>query len=201
MSHPSGIIPFVAFLDSVSASTFDRFDGDRASRVRDEYEFAAMRSHILALYAGVSAEHAFVDEFGGIFDCIPFEQQPSLRNSDGKSISPAPDLPIDDHFDSVPSQRRAADLVDAPFGPGRIDRFGNAMNCPDGRIRMRRTSLADVTRFETLEGFLRKGPRPPHRSVAPTRQQDASLTHQWAVGQQQVDNNGGQSMLSLANRP
>ena len=53
------------------------------SRVAHEDAFAEMKAHILNLYDKTEAVQSFMDEGGGIFDCIPIEQQPALRGSSG----------------------------------------------------------------------------------------------------------------------
>jgi len=53
-------------------------------------------------------------------------------------------------------QDREDTLVGSPLGPDRKDWHGNVMSCPEGTIPMRRVTLEDLTRFETLPDFRRR---------------------------------------------
>jgi hypothetical protein len=153
-----------------------------------------MRSHILEMYRGVSASHTFMDEYGGIFDCVPIEQQPALRGST-ESIPEAPDLPTVPSGDEVDQRDYARS---SPLSPDRTDSYGNAMNCPDGTVPVRRLTLEDLTRFETLRDFFRKGPRGTSRR--PPREAEPAtvpVTHRWAHAYQNVNNGGGHSFLNI----
>src|SRR5512135_1595081 len=155
MPDPRGIPSLNAFIDSLESAQHGDYAARSDSRVAHEAAFSEMRSYILELYRDVSASHSFMDEYGGIFDCIPIEQQPALRGST-ESIPEAPDLPTVPSGDEVDQRDYARG---SPLSPDRTDSYGNAMNCPDGTIPVRRVTLEDLTRFETLRDFFRKGPR------------------------------------------
>jgi Neprosin/Neprosin activation peptide len=195
MPDPRGIASLNSFIDSLDSSSHDEFAARADSRVAHEDAFNEMRDHILGLYRGVSAAHSFTDEHGSIFDCIPIEQQPALRGSDG-SIPELPDLP------PLPTggqedAERVDQLADLLLSPDRTDWYGNVMNCPEGTIPMRRVTLEDMTRFATVRDFMQKGPqgagRPPREAEPAT----VPVTHRWAHAYQNVNNGGGHSFLSL----
>jgi Neprosin len=142
-----------------------------------------------------------MDESGAIYDCIPIEQQPSLRGS--KEVVPkAPDAPAAYEAAAAGSAReeRNDTLAGSPLGTDKKDHHGNVMHCPPGTIPMRRVTLEDLSRFETLQDFFRKGPRGagvPPRSIQPA----VAATHRWAHAFQSVANGGGHSFLNIWQPP
>jgi hypothetical protein len=206
MPDPKGITSFKQFLDHVNGSKHADFLGKATSKVAREDAFAEMRAHILKLYEKTEAPHSFVDENGSIFDCIPMEQQPSLKGAHAP-IPKAPDLPP-----AAPAAAGATayDQKDQPvpaqLGPDKHDKYGNVMQCPAGTIPVRRVTLDDMSRFENLRGFLRKTPTggaEPPRAEAPRAPNTPVLTgqvaatHRWAHAFQNVSNVGGHSFLNL----
>lgn len=201
MPDPQGITSFKQFLDHVNNSKHADFLGKATSKVAREDAFAEMRAHILKLYEKTEAPHSFVDENGSIFDCIPIEQQPSLKGAHA-SIPKAPDLP---HAEPPAAGATAYDQKDQPvaaqLGPDKKDKYGNVMQCPAGTIPMRRVTLDDMSRFENLRGFLRKTPtggaEPPRANTPVVTGQAVAATHRWAHAFQNVSNVGGHSFLNL----
>jgi hypothetical protein len=199
MPEPIGFSSFKAFIDSIRSAKHGDYSVRAASRVAHEDAFEEMKAHILKLYDGIEAPHNFMDESGAIFDCIPIEQQPSLKGS-SEAVPKAPDLPQHEAA-SGPQARRKDSLIASPLGPDKKDRHGNVMYCPAGTIPMRRVTLEDLTRFPTLKDFFRKGPRgagrPPRAIEPPT----VPATHRWAHAFQNVKNGGGHSFLNLWDPP
>ena len=197
MTEKTGIPAFKEFLDSVQASKHEDYATRPNARVAHENAFAEMKAHILKLYDQVDVHHSFEDVNGGIFDCIPIEQQPSLRGLT-KSIPKPPDIPRPERG-TDPKDERKANLIGSPMGPDRRDKYGNVMHCPEGTIPMRRVTLENLTQFETLSHFFQKGPGevlPPQISpsgIAPS----VPASHRWAHAYQNVDNLGGHSRLNL----
>src|ERR1700737_2153254 len=118
MPDPIGIPSLNAFLDSLQSASHGEYAARAASRVAHEGAFSEMKSHIVQLYEGVEAPHSFVDQSGAIFDCIPIEQQPSLRGS-GESVSEAPDLPPIAAAAGGQQGERKESLTGSPLGPDR----------------------------------------------------------------------------------
>ena len=200
MADPKGILPFDQFLAAVNDARHTEFAARPASKVAHEDSFADMRAHILRLYEGVEVVNSFVDENGSVFDCVPVEQQPSLRGAAG-AVPSAPDLPPMNAPASAAEERRDAQ-VPPQMAENKNDQFGNVMYCPPGTIPMRRVTLEDLTRFEDMRSFFRKAPGggaiPPRlsRPQQPEPPQVAA-THRWAHAFQSVNNVGGHSLLNL----
>ncbi len=199
MPDPKGLTPFKQFLAAVHDAKHAQFAARAMSKVAHEDSFAEMRAHILKLYEGTEVTHSFVDENGSIFDCVPIEQQPSLKGADGPAAT-APDLP---HIELPAGAREDRKDAHVPpqLGEDKTDRHGNVMHCPAGSIPMRRVTLEDLTRFENLRSFFRKAPGggavPPHMSSPIVAPQAVAATHRWAHAFQTVNNLGGHSFLNL----
>jgi hypothetical protein len=113
-----------------------------------------MQAQNLAVYEKTEAIHSFEDEIGAVYDCIPAEQQPSLRGSLG-GIPSTPDAPKHESARNS-DDGRPDSLIDSPLGHDKKDRFGNAMHCPEDTIPIRRVTIEQPARFETLTDFFRK---------------------------------------------
>jgi len=94
MAKPEGLLPFKEFVNSIRSEKFSAFLARNLSgiKVANENAFTDMQAHILTLYENTEALHSFVDETDAVYDCIPAEQQPSLRGSQ-EGIPSAPDAP------------------------------------------------------------------------------------------------------------
>ena len=201
-----GVTPFARFLDNVKAAKHADFAAAPASLVKQPDKFEEMRTHILKLYEGTQVPHSFVDANGSTFDCVPIEQQPSLKGVSG-AIPKAPDLPPMPKQPATAGQ--AQDWKPTELGPqlapDRKDQFGNVMYCPSGTIPIRRVTLEDMSRFENLRQFLQKRPGGgaiPPRAPSPNAQpQAAAATHRWAHAFQNVANLGGHSFVNIWDPP
>lgn len=203
MPDPRGIPSFRAFLDSLQSAQHAEYAGLTASRVAHEGAFAEMQAHLVQLYENVDAPHSFVDETGAIFDCIPIEQQPGLRGT-SESVPTAPDLPpLESDVEAQAAARgglqeeRRDELATSPLGPERTDYHGNVMQCPEGTVPVRRITLEDLSRFETLQDFFRKGPQGVGRPPRAEEPLTVAATHRWAHAYQNVTNGGGHSYLNI----
>jgi Neprosin len=201
MAGPNEFSSLKDFVDSIRSLKYQAFLARNLpeSKVSKEDHFADMQAHILSLYDKTEALHSFMDESGAVYDCIPVEQQSSLRGSRG-GVPSAPDAP-EVEAARGPNDERQDSLIVSPLGSDKKDRYGNVMQCPSGTIPMRRVTMQDLARFETLKDFFRKGPgetgRPP-RSNEATR---GPATHRWAHAFQNVSNGGGHSFLNLWRPP
>ena len=193
MAEAKGFSSLKDFVDSIRSLKYQAFLARNLpeSKVAKEDHFTDMQTYILNLYDKTEALHSFMDEGGAIYDCIPVEQQSSLRGSRG-GVPSAPDAP-EVEVARGPKDERQDSLV-SPLGPDKKDRFGNVMQCGSGTIPMRRVTMEDLARFETLKDFFRKGPgetgRPP-QSKEPTK---GPATHRWAHAFQNVSNGGGHKL-------
>jgi hypothetical protein len=199
-SNTTGFVPFQEFLEATKAPN-STVMYRAASRVKEPGTFNEMRRHVLGLYAGVRVKHSYVMD-SNHFDCIPVEQQPSVRMLGLDGIAtPPPDSLLDKHVagndDSAegPTQVATQEDPDSAF-----DEFGNSTSCEAGTIPMRRVTLEEMSRFSTLQEFLQKGPdgvgRPADTNpeVLP-----ASVTagHKYSIMLQNVNSTGGTSTLNI----
>lgn len=185
-------IEFRAFYESIDLATFDDYSTRRDSHVRFG-AFSEMQRHLHRTYDGVEVVHSFEDDNGQVFDCIPIEHQSSLKGTSATIAVPADLTQIGAATRSRPSGiALGADQLRAD----RTDRFGNIMWCPNGAIPLRRLTLDELTKHETLDHFFRKSPlggRHPRLSQPDI----ANAMHKYANAFQAVANNGGHSFLNI----
>jgi neprosin-like protein len=192
----SRLIPFDEFVQGVSASELRMFQGQAETQVTEPAAFDAMRQHLLSLYQGVHVAHSFVLE-SQVFDCVPLAEQPSVRLLGLKGVEepPAPSALADN---STPQQGLNRPIGAAsPLQLGQVDAFGNAIQCDRGTIPMRRVTLEEMTRFESLKSFFSKGPGGAGRPYSAQPQPNVALTHKYAHAYQFVNNLGGDSWVNL----
>lgn len=150
-SGPGSFVTFAAFLKGIVTADAATYLGHPESRVVSATEFEAMRGHVLSLYEGVQVSHSFVYNSQYV-DCVPVLQQPSARLLDLKVVPqllpPAP-----------PPAGMPTVLPTTPqVALGQSDSFGNRISCDDGTIPMRRITLEELSRFQTLHDYFRKAP-------------------------------------------
>lgn len=187
------IRPLAEEIQRLDETTFATVRGSSSAKVVDESSLAEMRAHVLSLYQGVEAQHSFLDEAGQVFDCIPVEQQPSLR---GKQPARAGSSDIAARLEEWAKATQKPERASILLREDQKDALGNAMWCPAGLIPMRRVRLEDIARFASLADFLQKCPgggRHPGSKAADT---DASI-HQYAHGYQAAIGGGGCSSLNV----
>ncbi len=197
MATPKGIPSLKEFIDSIQSHKFAAFSTTKlpGMRVANEESFIEMQSHILDLYKNTEAEHSFVDETGAIYDCIPAEQQPSMRSSPG-GIPSAPDAPIHDITNNSHDEHNGS-LISSPLGPDKKDHYGNIMHCPEGAVPIRRVTMEQLRGFKKLSDFLRKSAPATVRPRQLIESETVGATHRWAHAYQNVSNSGGHSYLNL----
>ena len=205
---PAGITPLNDFLETLHQAQPALMLKAPLAAVAKLEAASEMHAFLLDHYVGVESVHSFEDENGSVFDCVPVERQPSLRGVAQKPAQP-PALPrAETHAASGPSDERKATLIGG-LDPNRKDAHGNAMFCPPGAIPMRRLTVENLARFQTLQHFFQKSPlgsaRPPHAGGiggdAPPKQAasqaSVAATHRWAHAFQNVANLGGHSKLNV----
>ncbi|HEY7387279.1 MAG TPA: neprosin family prolyl endopeptidase [Bryobacteraceae bacterium] len=197
--QPLGLIPHDAYLRITSDASLRQFQHHPNVRVAGATAFREMQEYILAHNAQIDVVHSFEDAAGQIFDCVPIEQQPSLRGKQ-QTIHTPRDL-------TALSRNGRADQGHLPlakdFNSAALDRHGNPRQAPSGTIPMRRVRLEDLIRFENLRSFFRKHPNAAVASAAITRTRptapspDERQNHRYAVGFQSIGNIGGHSAVSV----
>jgi Neprosin len=192
-SDAKGIQSFEDFRNEVQTAQHATYRAGPRARVAGPDAFEEQRQHLIKLYGGVTARHSFIDSAGQVFDCIPIEQQPALRLR-GESLKTPPSLP-----GAAGAASKPPGAAFAPLGEGRVDRYGNPMSCPPGCVPMRRITLDELTRFETLGHYLRKSPRRGAPAVIekPDAPSAAGPPHEYAHANQMVANLGGHSILNV----
>src|SRR2546421_2722122 len=169
---------------------------DPRARVKHKGAFDAMKTHIASLYEGVEPLHSFEDAGGTVFDCIPVEQQPSLRGQSAAVADP-PDLtPV---LRGGEARMRPLVQEEAPEN-ARRDRHGNAAWAPPGSIPFPRVRIEELARFENLDAYFRKHAgvtaSTPGVLIEPSPE-TTPVEHRYARVDQQVANVGGHSAFTL----
>lgn len=192
---PRGILEHRQFREALETARFDAFRRDRTVRVRDADEFEVMRRYVQGLHGEVEVTHSFADAAGQVFDCIPIAQQPSLRGAAGPIASP-PDLGEIMAQGGAAARPALAEAQPAAQHEA-FDRHGNPTRCPEGCVPVRRITLSEVARFETLASYRSKTPR-SRRSADPSAPvADLSQNHRYAYTEQDTANLGGHNFLSV----
>lgn len=217
------ILNAAEFTKVVDTAKHEQFLGKAGVRVANEQAFNEMKAHVVNLYRGLQTRNSFVDENGSVFDCIPVTQQPALKAS-GQPLAQAPTMPPTEKKTGPLDDRRTLQAT-SPLAAGRKDALGNEMSCPEGYIPMRRITLEELTRFETLRHFFMKSPQgggrpfvaanlpsggsPTTHPVTTPLERAATdpggivppatvgATHRWAHAYQNVANLGGHSFINL----
>jgi hypothetical protein len=128
-----------------------------------EAEFQKMKQYVLDLYKDATSSHTFLDPSGNFVDCIPVEQQATIRAA-RKAGYTAPTTPPPTRLTKpgTPGDAMAFGPESAGVVPtlrrGILDLFGNPLACPEGRVPIRRITLSQLSRFGKLENFFRKAP-------------------------------------------
>ena len=202
------IVPLDEYLNQVEKAGHTQAALAPSAKVENEDAFGSMKAHVLGLYKGVEATHSFEDDNGSIFDCIPIQQQPSLR---GAAAATPTSLPTADKKPAANAEAAANQQsipIVAPLSAGQKDRHGNARHCPEGHIPMRRVLLEEMARFKDVRQFLQKSPtgggRPPHSETPKSShakedpiQAAVAATHRWAHAYQNVANLGGHDFINV----
>jgi hypothetical protein len=198
MLGAQSIQPFDQFRDSLHAET------PPSSAADSPDAFEEMRSYLLDLYDGVEVPHSFLESGGHVVDCIPVEQQPSLRKSGLKPLSPpAEPLVPKAHYGVSPIATGEYRKAPPPqLHPDYRDPLGNRMWCPDGTVPMIRLTMRHLARSPDVGTFLRgpkagpdyakKTPDPQVPTVAPS-----ASPKRYAVAKQELDNLGGYSFINI----
>src|SRR5579872_7017665 len=195
---PIGIVPHPEFIKDLDSAQYDAYKADPRVKVRSPAHFKEMQSHIKHMYHGVTVESSFVDAAGSVFDCIPIEQQPSLHRHGRTTIAKAPDISNLLPPDHARHEQSGAQ-IQPQLSPDKKDRHGNMMGCPPGTIPMRRLTLDQLSRYETLQDFFRKTAPTvmvQQRPSAPDTTNESN-NHRYAYANQTVDNVGGHSILNV----
>jgi hypothetical protein len=182
MTMARSIQPFTDFRGSLSSATYS--DARERLGVKSDNEgFDEIREFLLNRYDGVDVLHSFLERGGETVDCVPVEQQLSLRSGSDVPTPPSePPPPADPGTDTgAPGRTRH---LPPQLHPDFRDPLGNQMWCPPGTVPVLRHTLDGLTAdHSTLDSVLR-GPKA------------ADNTRRHAVAKQDVDNLGGASNIN-----
>ena len=205
-------VPFDQFIANTSGAAFNSA-ATATAKVASDAAFTEMRQHIMNLYRGVHVTHSFV-QGAQTYDCIPEEQQPSVRMLGLKGIAAPPAAPSDlqsapppaDGATVLPQSGEA--IVSSLLPTTAVDRFGNATACEAHTVPIQRTTVEQMIRFPTLRAFLSKTPNATGVTPAPPKpgaalnSVPASLdfsNHKQNNMVQNVYNLGGNSNINIWN--
>jgi len=132
-------------------------------------EFEGMKGFLVQLYHGTSSDHSFLDAAGNAIDCLPFDQQPTVKAARKKGIEPKKELPPPPELDypaefginSMDSGPKPTGLV-APLRQGKVDLYGNKLATPAGTVPFRRLTLAQLAQVGRLDLHFKKAPALVH---------------------------------------
>jgi hypothetical protein len=146
---PSQFKEFRSFMENTRSAPATDYLGRPGNKVRDVAALEEMRRHILQMYTDMPVISSFELD-GQTFDCVPVMQQPSVRlRGTGQPASPPP-APIGPN-------NGLSDATRPQISPGlNVDPHGNLKSCTSGNIPIRRVTLEEMSRFETLAHFFQK---------------------------------------------
>jgi hypothetical protein len=189
----SGSDTFVSFDQFLSSTAAAVYNSATMPKVTNAAAFEEMRQHILKINESMQVTHSFVSG-SQTYDCIAIESQPAIRllGLKGVATPPAPK--------ATPSGATGAHTSVLPASG--VDRFGNAIGCQDKTVPIGRTTLEQMTRFPTLQAFLRRRPAGKGKSVAAkdTSSKDVAFYDAYIFTNQTVYSLGITSTLSI-NQP
>lgn len=152
-TEPREFMSHEQFIAKTQKAAFADYAKRAGTKVANEKEFLKMKNHVLSMYEGVVVKNSFVMEKNGYVDCIDVKAQPSLRRG-GKQLTmqtPPNAVPVEER-----PQELKAQAVQPMLSREKKDRHGNVMFCESGFIPLRRITLDELTRFETLEDYFNK---------------------------------------------
>ncbi|MFN7992885.1 MAG: neprosin family prolyl endopeptidase [Bryobacteraceae bacterium] len=189
-------VPFRTFIQNTQAATAGDFIGHTAVQIANTADFEEMRQHILTMYQGADVRHSFVLD-SQHFDCVPMEQQPSVRLLGLNGIAAAPPASAIARPQGGMDSAQKTVNVTSQLGAVQVDQFGNSTRCEANTIPMRRITLQEMTRFGNLRKFFEKSPDAATSGVAVPEAKPAVTAHKYSYTYQWVNNLGGNSSLNL----
>jgi hypothetical protein len=194
---PATFVPFNDFIQSLNGANSTHFVARTGFQVQDSAAFEEMRQHILSMYNGVAVSHSYV--LGSqTFDCIPIDEQPSLRALGQSQVASEP--PSAPPPPSNVSGSQSTTLSQLPLGQTK-DTFGNTLGCEANTIPMSRVTLEQLSRFKTLHEFFEKGPNGSGQAPMPGKTLNAippaTYAHKYGFTYQYVNNLGPSTSINL----
>ena len=195
---PVTFVPFDQFIQEVAGADASELIARPSAKVTTTAAVEEMRQHILSLYQGVQVAHSYVLD-SQTFDCVPIQQQPSVRILGLSKIAAAPPTSPLAGVAGEGDQSIPHKLSQLPVGKTEDD-FGNSLGCEANTIPMSRVTLERLSRFETLQKFFEKGPNGSGHPLEPA-QAAPSITptsaHAYSYTHQYVNNLGPSTNINL----
>jgi len=146
---------FAQFYKSVGGARFEDFAKREGVKVSNAGEFGRMKAHVLSTYEGVKVRNSFAMGEREFIDCVDVRTQPGLRQG-GKFVPPEKPPAAMIAQEKPGDEARKGRPVEPMLSATKKDAFGNAQYCSEGFIPMRRITLDELTRYETLGDFFNK---------------------------------------------
>lgn len=197
-AQTTGFVPFDQFLAHTRAQTFNPIRNEKI-RVNNARNFDEMRGHILSMYEGVRVNRSFLQGTSH-FDCVPIDQQYSVRALGLKSLEIAPPVNLLAAHESV--EDATAGLSSKLVSPAVNDggETGGPASCEENTVPMRRIEMEELLRYPTLEDFFRKKPAAVAPETESAKEEVApavNASHKYSYFTQTVDNIGANSALNI----
>jgi hypothetical protein len=151
---PAQFKDFRTFMQEVQSAPATSYVGAPGSNVRDAAALEEMRAHILRMYSGMPVVNSFEHD-GQTFDCVAVMAQPSVRLRGMTQLASPPSTLIGPN-------RNLSDATRPQIPPLSFDAHGNLKGCTSSLVPIRRVTLEETSRFETLADFFQKGPKAPN---------------------------------------
>jgi hypothetical protein len=154
-ADPQGLAPLQEYVKTVGKARYEDYAKKEGVVVKNVAEFDKMKKHVTSLYEGVKVKNSFVLGERDHIDCVDVNTQPSLRRG-GKFLPlakpPAPMIAGEKQRDET----REGSPVEPMLSAKKKDAYGNVQHCEDGFVPMRRVTLEELVRYETLADFFNK---------------------------------------------
>lgn len=195
---PVTFVPFDQFIQGVASADASELIARPSAKVTTTASVEEMRQHILSLYQGVQVAHSYVLD-SQTFDCVPIQQQPSVRILGLSKIAAAPPTSAPAGVAGEGDHSIPAKLSQLPVAKTEDD-FGNSLGCEANTIPMSRVTLEQLSRFETLQKFFEKGPNGSGHPLEPAQAAPSATptsAHAYSLTYQFVNNLGPSTNINL----
>jgi hypothetical protein len=149
------MVTFQEFIKTVGAARYEDYAKKNGTKVKNAAEFRKMKAHVASMYKGVKVKNSFVLGERDHVDCVDVHTQPSLRRGSRflpLAKPPAPTVAEEKQRDEAREGRPVEPMLSAE----KKDAYGNVQYCEEGFIPMRRLTLDELVRYETLADFFNK---------------------------------------------
>lgn len=191
-------VPFQQFLNTIKTANAASFVAQKSNAVKDSASFAEMQQYVLDLYKDAHVSQSFL--LGNDhFDCIPMQEQPSVRKHGLAHIAAPPPVSasLPQGFSSGGTHNQAIQIRSQLAENDQVDALGHSRVCATGTIPMRRITLEELSRFANLKAYLHKTPdgaeHLPTNKIIPPQ----VYSHKYSYTYQYVTNIGQTDTISL----